>query len=236
MTEMKRETLYSHFGSDGRMRRSALIDFMQDCCTVSRREDKAIGPMMISGEALLYVAYRQLDILSQPRYREVLTVTTQLFESRRIYGRRITRITGDDGRLCAASYQVSTLVSAKTRRPLKLSEEVNSRIELAPAPDMELTPRRIDIPETGGELRPAFTAMRCQADTNGHINNARYADLGDELVDPAADPFRLRCEYRASFMPGDKILPTVYHREGSDIITFSNEAGEICSVLEYIYR
>ena len=81
MTEIKRRTFYSHFGADSTMRRSAMVDFMQDCCTISRNEDAVIGPMMKSGEALLYVAYRQVDILSQPKYREELTVRTHQLNS-----------------------------------------------------------------------------------------------------------------------------------------------------------
>lgn len=234
MTELLRVPQYSHFGADSHMRRSALIDFMQDCCTVSRREDKAIGQMMIKGEGLLYVAYRQLDIVSQPRFREQLTVRTQIFESRRIYGRRTTVILGEDGRLCAASYLVSTLVNPDTRRPINLPSEINDRLELAPPFEMELTDRRIKLPDTEGEVCEPFKALRCQADTNGHINNARYADLADELVRDG-EVKRMRFEYKSSFVPGDKIIPTVYRTEHSDFITLSNEAGNICTIIEYIF-
>ncbi|MBR6103104.1 MAG: hypothetical protein IKP95_11795 [Ruminococcus sp.] len=235
MTEINRELHYSHFGADSKMRRSAVIDFMQDCCTVSRQNDPVIGPMMRSGEALLYVAYRQIDLGELPRYREKVKVRTHLFESRRVYGKRSTVIIGEDGRLCARSYLISTLVSAETRKPLNLPPEVNDRLELAPPIEMEYTDRKIRLPASEGEVCAPFTALRCQADTNGHINNARYADLADELIPAGAEVKRMRFEYKASFMPGDKMLPAVYRSEGSDIITFSNEAGIVCSVIEYIY-
>ena len=236
MTEIKRRTFYSHFGADSTMRRSAMVDFMQDCCTISRNEDAVIGPMMKSGEALLYVAYRQVDILSQPKYREELTVRTHLFEARRVYGKRSTVILGEDGRLCARSYLISTLVSSGSRKPINLPQEVNDSIVLAPATDMEYTQRKIKLPDSPGEVKPAFTATRAQADTNGHVNNARYIDLGDEFVPTGAEAVRLRCEYKASFMPGDKIIPTVYPTDTGAVITLSNEAGELCSVMEYIWR
>lgn len=236
MTEIKRRTFYSHFGADSTMRRSAVVDFMQDCCTISRNEDAVIGPMMKSGEALLYVAYRQVDILSQPKYREELTVRTHLFETRRVYGKRSTVILGEDGRLCARSYLISTLVSSGSRKPINLPQEVNDSIVLAPAIDMEYTQRKIKLPDSPGEVKPAFTATRAQADTNGHVNNARYIDLGDEFVPTGAEVVRLRCEYKASFMPGDKIIPTVYPTDTGAVITLSNEAGELCSVMEYIWR
>ncbi len=235
MTEIARETFYSHFGADGKVRRSALIDFMQDCCTISRSEDCVIGPIMRSGEALLYVAYRQVDLLSQPEYREKLTVRTHLFESRRVYGKRSTVILGADGRLCARSYLVSTLVYADTRRPINLPKDKNDALILAPAIEMEYTPRKIDIPGSGGTHLPPFTALGCQADTNGHINNARYVDLGDELIPRDAEVKQLRCEYKASFMPSDRIYPAVYEKDSSTVITLSDDAGNICSVLEYIF-
>lgn len=236
MTEIKRPTFYSHFGVDNRMRRSAIVDFMQDCCTVSRQADKAIGPLMNEGKALLYVAYRQLDILSEPLYREELTVRTGIFESKRIYGRRCTVITGSDGTVRAMSYLISTLVDPETRKPINLPEEINNRFEFTPAPDMELTPRRLRLPEVTPEEFPAFTALRCQADTNGHVNNARYLDLGDELIPRDREIRRIRCEYKASFMPGDKIIPHVYRTDTSTFITLSNEDGLLCSVMEYVYK
>ena len=236
MTEIKRETYYSHFDAAGKMRRSAVIDFMQDCCTISRSSDKVIGELMRSGKALLYVAYRQLDMISQPRYREALTIRTGLFESRRVYGRRATLMLGEDGRLIARSYLVSTLVDAVTRRPLNLPKELSGALKLTPPPEMDFTPRKITLPENGGQDFPPFTALRCQADTNGHINNARYADLCDELIPADADISQLRFEYKSSFMPGDRIFPTLYALPDGSIITLSNEAGEVCAVSEYRER
>lgn len=236
MTEIKRPTFYSHFGADNRMRRSAIVDFMQDCCTVSRQSDRAIGSLMNEGKALLYVAYRQLDIISEPLYREELTVRTGIFESKRIYGRRCTVITGSDGDVRAMSYLISTLVDPVTRKPINLPEEINSRFEFTDPPEMEFTPRRLRIPDVQPKEFPAFTALRCQADTNGHLNNARYLDLGDELIPRDKEIFRIRCEYKSSFMPGDKIIPLVYHTDTSIFITFSNSDGLLCSVMEYVYK
>lgn len=236
MTDIIRPTYYSHFGADNRMRRSAIVDFMQDCCTISRQSDKGIGPLMREGKALLYVAYRQVDILSEPLYREELTVRTGIFESKRIYGRRCTVITSGDGSVRAISYLVSTLVDPVTRKPLNLPDEINDRIELTPAPDMELTQRKIRLPDVSHESFPEFKAMLCQADTNGHVNNARYLDLGDELVPKDKTAFRIRCEYKASFMPGDRIIPAVYRTDSSVFITLSNAEGQICSVMEYVYK
>lgn len=235
MTEITRETFYSHFGVDSHMRRSAVIDMMQDCCTISRSTDEAIGPMMKSGEALLYVAYRQVDIISQPRYRETLTVRTGIFESRRVYGRRTTVILGEDGQLRARSYLVSTLVHASTRKPINLPKDVNDRIALCEPADMELTPRKIDLPEAPGKVCEPFRALRCQADTNGHINNARYADLADELIPAGAEVSRMRFEYKASFVPGELILPTVYETGSGCVMTFSNEQGAVCAAVEYLW-
>ena len=142
----------------------------------------------------------------------------------------------EDGRLCARSYLISTLVSSGSRKPINLPQEVNDSIVLAPAIDMEYTQRKIKLPDSPGEVKPAFTATRAQADTNGHVNNARYIDLGDEFVPTGAEVVRLRCEYKASFMPGDKIIPTVYPTDTGAVITLSNEAGELCSVMDYIWR
>ncbi len=235
MTEVSRETYYSHFDLNSRMRRSALIDFMQDCCTISRSSDKVIGELMRSGRALLYVAYRQVDIISQPKYRERLTVRTGLFESRRVYGRRTTVILGEEGELRARSYLVSTLVDAQTRKPLNLPKEQSDALELSPAAEMEFTPRKINVPSEGGREAPAFTALRAQADTNGHINNARYADLADELIPADAAVRQMRFEYKASFMPGDLIIPRVYDTAEGCIMTFSNSSGNVCAVVEYLF-
>lgn len=235
MTEIKRKTYYSHFEAFDRMRLSSICDFMQDCCTISRQTDNGIGPLMNEGKALLYVAYRQIDLISQPVYREELTVRTGIFENRRVYGRRCTDITGENGETRAVSYLVSTLVDPVTRKPLNLPDEVTSLIELIPPPKIELTPRKISLPDIQPEVHLPFTAMRCQADTNGHMNNARYLDLGDELIPHDREIRRIRCEYKASFMPGDKIIPAVYLTDGSAFITLSNESGAVCSVMEYVF-
>ncbi|MBR1764030.1 MAG: hypothetical protein IJ746_01410 [Ruminococcus sp.] len=232
MYEIKRTVYYSHIGADRQMRRSAMVDFMQDCCTLSRAHDSVIGPLMKQGR-LLFVAYRQLDICRLPEYLEELTVRTYLFESRRVYGRRCTELVGQKGEICARSYLVSTLVNGDTLKPALMTPEEDRAIELLPAPEgYELTDRRISIPEGEPKAFEPFTTLRCQTDTNTHINNARYFDIVDELLPPGTAVKRVRCEYRSSVMPGDKLIPQLWERDGVYTARLLTEEGAPAAILE----
>lgn len=232
MYEIKRTVYYSHIGADRQMRRSAMVDFMQDCCTLSRANDAVIGALMQKGR-LLFVAYRQLDLYRLPEYLEELTVRTYLFESRRVYGRRCTELIGQNGEICARSYLVSTLVNGETFKPALMTPEEDKALGLLPAPEgYELTDRRIALPDGEPKRFESFVTLHCQTDTNAHINNARYFDIVDELLPAGTKVSRVRCEYRSSVMPGDKLYPLLWERDGVYTAELLTEDGTPAAILE----
>ncbi len=232
MYSMKRKLYYSHFGADRNMRRSAMVDLMQDCCTLSRSNDKVLAPLFEEGR-LLFVAFRQLDIYRQPQYLEEVEVRSHIFESRRVYGRRCTEIVGENGEVCVRSYLISTLVNGETFKPTLLSQKDDEALEVLPPPEgYELTDRRIALPKSEPRRFEPFTTLRCQTDTNTHINNARYFDIADELLPAGADVRRIRCEYKSSVMPGDKLFPELYEEDGKYTAVLLTESGEPAAILE----
>jgi len=213
----------SHIAPDGRIKYSALIDFMQDCSGLQLDSLTEMQAYFKQNNVGMYLTSRQLDITRLPVYGEDITVTTAVFDCKTIYGYRNTNIWGKDGGLCVASCVTGAFINLGTGRPHRMPESIIGEFNMREKFDMEYLPRRIALPETEARFLGEIKITRWLLDVNNHVNNARYADLATEFLPVDINLSRIRIEYRAPAFLGDIISVMAYNTENGTIIDLKGE-------------
>ncbi len=217
-----------------RLRASTLFALLQSV-SVRHTEELGMGRAKTLDRGLLWVVARQyLRIERMPVYDETVTLRTWPGETMRVLFPRYYELLGHDGTALVRGSAVWSLMDSRTRT-LAFPDE-----------------HGIDIPgvETGREL-PSITRLKLTelskhatfavqysyVDINGHMNNARYLDLVEDLL-PAAKHGKLlrevRAEYSAEARLGD-VLSVGWGKE-NDIYYVNGTAEQPCFRMNLRYE
>ncbi|MDR0197300.1 MAG: hypothetical protein LBI36_03675 [Oscillospiraceae bacterium] len=230
---VKRVIGASHVTADNRLRYSAIVDLMQDCEGFQLDSMTEFREYLRDNKIGMFLTSRQLDIKRLPLYGEELTVTTSVYECKTVYGFRNTNIWGGDGEIRVCTYASGAFVDLETGRPRRMPAEIINAFDMREKFDMEYLPRRVAVPERGGEFRGEIKVARYMLDAYNHVNNARYVDLALEYLPRETSVRRMRIDYRSPAVFGDCVGVWLY-RDG-DVITadLRGEKGSF-AVIEFM--
>ena len=160
---------------DGRVKPSAILKFMQDAATVDAENLGADYNAMRKDDMIFVISKAMVTFKRMPKLNDVLEVRTW---NGKIQGVSFNRdfVMYVDGEVVARATTRWVLVSYTERRILRpdaLKNSVLTNVE----EDIGMAPeRRIKLPDGATckttKYYPTYTDM----DTNGHVNNSRYAD------------------------------------------------------------
>lgn len=231
---MKRTVRCSQIGEDGKMRCSALVDFLQDCSLKHLENEPVMTPYFKETGCIMFLISRQLDIVRKPQLDENVTIKTWCYELNRLYGFRNTVIYGENGEILVKSIAGGCFINASTARAMKVPKEIIDRVQLEPKlEDIEYTSRKITLPDCEPQVFEPVKINRCYIDMNKHVNNARYLDITDEYLPDDADVKRIRSEYKMPVRRDSIVIPKVY--TSGDIITvdLTDTDGKSYATAEY---
>ena len=120
-----------------------------------------------------------------------------------IYFPRYYALTGADGTTLLTASALWALIRKDDRRMI-FPEEYGIAIDGTSSPDDPPLPRMPKMPEMKEEH--TFRVPFSVTDLNGHMNNARYYDLAQDLMPPALrekDISKIAVDYRAEAREGD---------------------------------
>ena len=124
------------------------------------------------------------------------------------------------------------LTSTETAELLHLGS-VLGKYELSPKLEMKYSPRKIAVPDAGGEAAEEITVRLHHLDTNQHMNNAQYVHFAVMYLPAEAEIRELRVEYKKQAMLGDHIKPVIYHTADDVVLVSMNgEDGKPYAVVE----
>ncbi len=98
--------------------------------------------------------------------------------------------------------------------------------------EMDYRDRRIAVPAGDGNECAPVRIQRSDIDYNGHVNNANYVRIAQDLL---PDDFRvraLRVEYRVPAKLGDELVPTI-HAAGTERVVVLSLAGRTSAIVEF---
>ena len=166
-----------------------------------------LGNDMTLHRGLLWIVTRQeLAVSRLPGLEESVTLRTWPGVIRHgIFPRHYDVVTAA-GETLARGVAVWSLLHADSRTIETRPQDLGVTMEPVAVGTELPRPRTIRARET--EKTAAFTVPYSAVDLNGHMNNARYLDLAEDLLTPAARaaaPGRLRMEYHNEALLGEAL-------------------------------
>lgn len=230
---MYRTVKCSNIGSDGCLRNSTIVDFLQDCSIFHLDTHPVLAPFFEEQNCGMFLVSRQTDIIRKPKYGERVHLKTWTYDCRRMYGFRNTIIFDENEKPCAISYSTGAFMNLETARPMQIPKETLAKIKLNPAFEMEYTPRKIALPDTEPTIFEQVKIKKYQLDMNNHTNNARYIDIADEYLPDDKKVGRIRCEYKKPAKYNDVITPKVYSYSNNLSVDLQGDDGKSFCIIEY---
>lgn len=227
---------YSEVDRTGCLGIRAMLELFQDCSTLhTSAAGLSIETLYRRGQAWVLNAW-QTDIERLPKMDEKVRVSTYPYAFHGFVGyRNFTLETLSGERLVTANSQW-TLINPQNGHPIHITDDIPEKYGAGDRLEMDYAPRRIRLPESKPTLFPELHAARHMLDTNGHVNNARYAELACDCLPEELEFNRLRVEYKNPAFSGAEILPKLYIEQNRAIIALCPAEGKPYAVLEFSQR
>lgn len=167
-----------------RLRTSAMFSLMQQAASMHCAAVD-LGPEHTIGRGFLWVITRQkAEILSIPRYEDEIILETWPGITKHVIFPRYYRILDVNGNVMVNASSVWTLIDANTRSLATFDKHGISLEGLVTGEEITLprAPQPIDF-----SRQHEFIVPYSYIDINGHMNNTRYFELAEDLIEaPAA--------------------------------------------------
>lgn len=169
------EIFYFQIDQQGDASPITILGFLEDCAT-SHSEAVGIGIDYLISQRTCWVLNRwKLQMNRYPHLGEKITVETYPSNFERFYGRREFNIRDSQGSLLGQASSLWIYLNIDKRRPTRIPSNVASQYGLSEMLE-ENEPFRdlVEITDVHSEI--SFHVRRSDIDTNGHVNNTRYAE------------------------------------------------------------
>lgn len=236
MYQIERTVGSSHMNTNGEMRLSAAVDFMQDCCCFQLDSEKELTNYFVSHNITMFLISRQINLIKPAHYGDRLLIRTSIYHLRTSYGFRNTMIYNDKEELLISSYAGGAFVNMNKGGSTIMPKEILRTITTDDKFEgMHYLPRKVSLPKENPEkIFPTAPVYHYYIDHNHHMNNARYLDVAQEYIPNEFIFHTCRIEYKTGARYEDTILPVRYHPEpGIWLISLQDPHGRIFANVEF---
>ncbi len=211
---------FDECGADGLVRASALLRYALDMAW--RHSDKLgfTRAWYAERNCAWVVRAGELVIEAPIPSGVTLLVTTRVSGFRRVWSRRYTTATLEDGTPAFWSHTDFVMIDVARGLPGRVPPELPVVFGVPPDP---FEPGRVQLPQAPDEAVEVRSVVRPRdLDPNGHVNNATYVDYLEEAVLVAGDagaaalatvPRRITVEYLVAAEPGDALVSQAWRLE-----------------------
>lgn len=224
---------YSEVGTDGNMTLIALLDYFQDCSTF-HSEDIGLGTDYLKERNQVWMLSSwQICVNRYPHLCEEIVTGTAPYAFKGFVGYRNFEMKTQSGEVLAYANSIWSLMDLTRMAPAKPTEEMLKGYVLEEKYPMEYAPRKIRVPENGGQMDP-FIVKAHHLDTNNHVNNGQYVRMAMDYIPKDFCVRQLRVEYKSQAVLGDVIYPVVAFDKEAGLYTVSlnREEGRPYSIVE----
>lgn len=203
---------------------TALLDYLQDCCTF-QSEQLGVGVEYLGAHHAAWILSSwQVDILRYPKLGEQLTIDTWPYEMKGFYGLRNFKIVDASKEMILKADSIWVFLDTQSGRPIRPIPEMLEKYPPEPKLDMEYLGRKLPaLPE--GEKKASIRVPHYFIDTNHHMNNAKYILMGEEFLPEGFEVHRIRAEYKKAAVLGDVICPEVAAEPARVSVKLCDENG-----------
>ena len=232
MYSLKYKVTTSTCDSDGRLKLYSALQMMQDCSEMWIDSEPGVKQYFTEQNMAQLLAFRQVEIIRVPNYKEELTVTTSVYGMKPMFGFRNTYIRDAAGQPCYKTWSMGAFVDLANGKLKRVDDATIASMTLEPQLEMTYRDRRIILPKEEGQTLEPIKVLRADIDYNKHMNNANYVRMAMELLPEDFVVKGLRVEYRVAAKLGDMLIPTIYRIEGSVVVALK-VGGEAAAIIEF---
>ncbi len=218
--------------SEGRLKLYSALQMMQDCSEMWIDSEPVVKQYFAEQNMAQLLAFRQVEIIRVPVYKEELTVTTSVYGMKPMFGFRNTFICDAQGKPCYKTWSMGAFVDLANGKLKRVDDATIASMTLEPELEMNYRDRRIILPKQGGETLEPIKVLRADIDYNKHMNNANYVRMAMELLPDDFEVKGLRVEYRVAAKLGDSLIPTIYRTDGAIVVALTVE-NEVAAIIEF---
>lgn len=203
---------YEDLDSTGLVKPTAIMNYLQNA-TVTHSESVGYGVYRMHELDLAWVVMCwDVKLGRRIRWNEKLTVHTWPYAFRGSIGKRCFEILAEDGEMLAQANSWWALIRLSDQTMVDTPPEMAEAFGVDGKPPFSLRRPRGKTQMT----EEAFPVHRFDIDTNGHVNNSRFAEMACAYV---PQPERIRewmIEYKHPGFLGEKIVPS-YTADGTGV-------------------
>ncbi len=247
MYEFKDRVRYSETDEKGRLRLSALVNYLQDCSTFHSTDAGLTVERLTEEKRAWLLAYWDIYVDRVPALCEEIVVGTSPYDVKGVLAKRNFWIREPAGRYLVRADSVWFCYDTERQRPLKITEDMlqpfGERRNVLALPD---SGRKIALPAELTVGEPVLVSPH-HIDSNHHVNNAQYIAIAADVLAKAAlaaasrnedgnvpmgnGIHRIRAEYSRAAVLGNIMIPHIGKTEGGYCVSLQNEEGEVyCNV------
>ena len=230
MYSLKYKVTTSACDSEGRLKLYAALQMMQDCSEMWIDSEPVVKQYFTDHEMTQLLVSRQVEIMRIPEYKEELTVTTSVYDTKPMFGFRNTFIYDAAGKPCYRTWSMGAFVDKCNGKLTRIDDDTMASLTIEPKLEMNYRDRRIILPKEGGMTLEPIKVLRADIDYNKHLNNANYVRMAMELLPEDFEAGDLRMEYRVPAKLYDSLTPTIYHIDNGIIIALARESETSCII------
>ena len=218
--------------SEGRLKLYSALQMMQDCSEMWIDTEPVVKQYFAEQNMAQLLAFRQVEIIRVPVYKEELTVTTSVYGMKPMFGFRNTFICDAQGKPCYKTWSMGAFVDLANGKLKRVDDATIASMTLEPELEMNYRDRRIILPKQGGETLEPIKVLRADIDYNKHMNNANYVRMAMELLPDGFEVKGLRVEYRVAAKLGESLIPTIYRTDGAIVVALT-VGSEVAAIIEF---
>lgn len=225
---------YSECDGAGVLTYTALIDYLQDCCTF-QSEDLGVGTSYLKEEGLgWFVTSWDIRIFRMPRIGERITVSTMPYALRGVFGSRNFAVTGADNETLVEADSLWILMNMNKGCPARLTKELSEAFsELDPPLAGNKKRARLAVAEDAA-LEGKFVVDTMYLDSNNHMNNGYYVEAALGVLRGDFPMNNILVEYKRSAVLGDEVYCFVSSLEQGQQVALCNEEREPFAIVEFL--
>lgn len=230
--EKEYEVHYYEVDCKKRVLMTSIIDFFNDVA-VYHAEKAGLSLEYMLENNMAWILYKwDINIKRYPKYGEKITVGTEAYAKRKFYAYRKFYILDSKGETIATANSVWLLINVKERKAIRITEHILEAYDLVNKNDIIKVDKIGNVQEEKNSIE--FKVRYSDIDTNGHVNNEKYAAWMIESVPlDVVENYNLKnikIKYRKETMYGEtvKVLSEAEDKDDKVIYTHKiiRENGE----------
>ena len=232
MYKIDTKVRYSECNEKGEISLTSIVNLFQDASS-AHSESLGVGMEYLKEKRRAWVLNSwQIVVVRYPKAHEEVEVTTWPTGFKGVFGPRDFCMKTPEGEMLAYAHTLWVYIDTESGVPTKPSEEEKEIYGTEPPLDMEYAPRKIMLPQEA-KVVDTICVRKYHIDTNGHVNNAKYIQMAEEVLPEDFLVKQVRVEYKKSAVFGNKMVVKMARETQRIVVALCDEYEVPYAVVEF---